>query len=81
MAKKPAPLDFEQALQELEQIVEQMETGDLSLENSLQQFERGIELTRHCQAVLQQAEQRVEQLLEKDGRTDIVPFDSQPVVP
>ena len=81
MAKRPVPIDFEKALQELERIVEQMEKGDLTLEDSLQHFERGIELTRSCQAALRQAQQRVEQLLEKDGQFDIVPFDAQPVAP
>jgi len=75
--KKSAPPDFEQSLQELEQIVQQMEQGELSLEDSLKYFERGIELTRSCQATLRLAEQKVEQLLEKNGHFEIVPFDMQ----
>ena len=75
--KKSAPPDFEQSLQELEQIVQQMEQGELSLEDSLKYFERGIELTRSCQATLRLAEQKVEQLLEKNGQFEIVPFDMQ----
>lgn len=75
-AKKSAPPDFEQSLQELEQIVQQMEQGELSLEDSLKHFERGIELTRSCQATLRLAEQKVEQLLEKNGQFAIVPFDT-----
>ncbi len=75
--KKSAPPDFEQSLQELEQIVQQMEQGELSLEDSLKYFERGIELTRSCQTTLRLAEQRVEQLLEKNGQFEIVPFDMQ----
>ena len=71
---KPEPVNFEQALAELEQLVERMEQGDLSLEESLKQFERGVELTRHCQLALQDAEQKVEQLLEKNGELEIVPF-------
>jgi exodeoxyribonuclease VII small subunit len=66
---------FEQSLAELEQLVEKMEQGELPLEQALQQFERGIELARGCQNALQQAEQKVEILLEKNGQTDIVPFD------
>jgi exodeoxyribonuclease VII small subunit len=66
---------FEQSLAELEQLVEKMEQGELPLEQALQQFERGIELARGCQNALQQAEQKVELLLEKNGQTDIVPFD------
>ena len=76
VAKKSAPPDFEQSLRELEQIVHQMEQGELSLEDSLKYFERGIELTRSCQATLRLAEQKVEQLLEKNGQFAIVPFDT-----
>lgn len=75
-AKKSAPPNFEQSLRELEQIVQKMEQGELSLEDSLKHFERGIELTRSCQATLRLAEQKVEQLLEKNGQFAIVPFDT-----
>jgi exodeoxyribonuclease VII small subunit len=75
-AKKTAPPDFEQSLRELEQIVHEMEQGELSLEDSLKYFERGIELTRSCQATLRLAEQKVEQLLERNGQFAIVPFDT-----
>ena len=74
MAKKTKPIDFEQALQELESIVERMEKGELSLEDSLKDFERGIHLTRTCQQALQEAEQKVEILMEKSGQADIQPF-------
>lgn len=79
MAKKkppetPAP-DFEKALAELETLVARMEQGDLSLEDSLQQFERGIELTRACQQALKAAELRVQVLIEKQGRQCTAPFD------
>ncbi len=62
----PAP-DFEASLAELEGIVEKLEQGELSLEESLQQFERGVQLTRLCQTALTQAEQKVEILLRKSG--------------
>ncbi len=71
--------EFEKSLAELEQIVERMEQGELSLDESLKQFERGIALTRHCQTALQQAEQKVEILLRKNGNemtTEAVPFDA-----
>jgi exodeoxyribonuclease VII small subunit len=68
-------INFEQSLAELELLVEKMEQGELPLEQALQQFERGIELARGCQSALRQAEQKVELLLEKNGQTDIVPFD------
>ena len=80
MAKKDSDtpiLDFEGALKELEALVERMEQGDLSLEESLKHFERGIQLTRTCQQALKQAEQKVQMLTEKDGRPEIVPFDSE----
>ena len=69
MAKqKTTPtLDFEKALNELEALVERMEKGESSLEDSLKDFERGIELTRHCQKALTEAEQKVQILLKKDG--------------
>jgi exodeoxyribonuclease VII small subunit len=55
-------LSFESAMLELEQLVEQMEAGDLTLDQSLKAFERGVVLTRHCQNELQQAELKVQQL-------------------
>ena len=76
-AKASIPIDFEKSLEELENLVERMEKGELTLEESLQHFERGIALTRTCQAALRLAEQRVEKLVEKDGRTVTVPFDIQ----
>ena len=57
--------DFEKSLQQLEKIVTQMESGELGLEDSLNQFEQGIKLARNCQDTLSNAEQRVEQLIEK----------------
>ena len=63
MPKKTSQPDFEKALAELESLVENLERGELPLEQTLKQFERGIELTRSCQKALQAAEQRVEILL------------------
>jgi len=78
MAKKQQqPVPFEQSLKELETLVEKMEQGDLSLEESLQHFERGVQLTRTCQQALKDAEQKVETLLKKDGQEEVVPFDSE----
>jgi len=59
------PPDFEQALSELEALVERLEGGDLALEEALKLFERGVALTRHCQASLQAAQQKVEILLKR----------------
>jgi exodeoxyribonuclease VII small subunit len=72
LAKKiapSAPADFEQALGELEALVERMEQGELSLEASLAEFERGIALARQCQQSLQAAEQKV-RLLTGEGEEE-----------
>ncbi len=68
--KKQKTPDFETALKELETLVERMENGESSLEDSLKDFERGIELTRSCQTALTEAEQKVEILLKKDGEPE-----------
>jgi len=59
--------DFEAALAELENLVELMETGDITLEESLAHFERGVKLTRQCQQALKQAEQKVQILMQDNG--------------
>nr|WP_286947771.1 exodeoxyribonuclease VII small subunit [Pseudomonas sp. UBA6718] len=75
MARKKAA-EFETSLAELQTLVERLESGELSLEDSLGAFEQGIRLTRDCQASLAQAEQKVQQLLERDGELQEVPFDA-----
>jgi exodeoxyribonuclease VII small subunit len=67
MAAKKA-LNFEKALAELEQLVEEMEQGELSLEETLKRFEKGIALTTECQQALQNAELKVTELVEKSGK-------------
>lgn len=67
--------DFENALKELEDVVTRLEKGELSLEASLQYFERGVALTRHCQKALQEAEQKVESLLGDQEQPQ--PFDPE----
>ncbi len=64
-------LDFESTLAELESLVQKMEAGELSLEASLEAFERGVKLTRACQATLKQAELRIQTLSAQNQ--DIVP--------
>ena len=59
-------IDLEKALAELEEIVEQLESGDLPLEKSLKQFERGVRLSRECQSALKDAEQRVQILMDSE---------------
>mgnify|MGYP001416863852 CR=1 FL=1 len=61
-------LNFEAALSELESLVEKMESGELSLEESLKSFEKGIVLTRLCQKALSEAEQKVEILMSEDHK-------------
>ncbi|MDC1286931.1 exodeoxyribonuclease VII small subunit [Gammaproteobacteria bacterium] len=67
--------DFEKSLQRLEKIVNNMESGELGLEESLAQFENGIKLARTCQDTLANAEFRVAQLIEKNGLQQTVPFE------
>lgn len=59
------PFDFEEALETLEGLVNAMEAGDLSLEDSLRAFEQGIRLTRECQSALEKAEQKVQLLIQE----------------
>ena len=66
-------IDFEATLKELENLVKQMESGDLGLEESLAAFERGVKLTRKCQAALKNAELRVRVLTENDDFEDLDP--------
>lgn len=54
------PINFEKSLAELESIVKELEQGDLGLENSLKQFEKGMNFARKCQEMLTQAEQKIE---------------------
>ncbi|MCY1291760.1 Exodeoxyribonuclease 7 small subunit [compost metagenome] len=75
MARKKNAPDFEQSLTELQTLVERLESGELSLEDSLAAFEQGIRLTRECQDALAQAEQKVQILLERDGELQEAPFD------
>jgi len=74
MTRKKSSSLFESSMEELEKLVEQMEQGDISLEESLKAFERGIKLTRTCQQALQDAEQKVQILLEKNGQQTLEPF-------
>lgn len=76
MARKKAAVDFEQSLTELQSLVERLENGEMSLEDSLTAFEQGIRLTRDCQTALAQAEQKVSLLLERNGELEEAPFDA-----
>ena len=74
----PAPPAFEEALVELEGIVDALERGDLTLEQSLDAFERGVGLTRTCQQALEKAEQRVRILTESRTDAEPEPFTTAP---
>ncbi|MFO8080676.1 MAG: exodeoxyribonuclease VII small subunit [Armatimonadota bacterium] len=63
-------LGFEEALDELEQIVEELEAGQVELERMLDRFERAMALRTHCAALLSEAETRIEQLVNDEGDTE-----------
>ena len=65
---------FEESLDELERVVKQLEGGDLSLERSIELFERGVTLSDACRKQLEDAETRVETLIRKDGKIAAEPF-------
>ncbi|RTZ62673.1 MAG: exodeoxyribonuclease VII small subunit [Gammaproteobacteria bacterium] len=75
-AKSAVP-DFEDALAQLEKLVTRLEQGDLTLEDSLKDFETGINLTRTCQKGLDEAEQRVEQLIKKGDQYTLQAFEPE----
>ena len=78
MTKKTAPLfSFEDAMKELEAIVDKMEHGEFNLEESIKQFEHGVSLTKKCQEALREAEQKVSQL-SVNGDDDLTPFTTLP---
>jgi exodeoxyribonuclease VII small subunit len=78
MTRKKTDLSFEKTLLELEQIVEKMESGKLSLEDALTQFEKGVGLAKQCQTALSGAEQKVLKLIEsRQGDLVLQPFDEE----
>lgn len=77
MPPKKKNIDFEQSLSALEALVNRMEQGDMTLDESLQAFEAGITLTRECQARLAAAELQVTKLIEEQGNIRLEPFDQE----
>jgi len=77
MSNSDAIIDFEASLKQLEEIVNKMEQGQLTLEQSLGAFEQGVKLTRECQTTLKQAEQRVAKLMPKDDTYQLDEFNDQ----
>ena len=76
-SEKPKISDFEKSLKELETIVERMEKGEQTLEASLKDFERGNALAAACRASLEEAEQRIEKLVDKSGGFKREPFEPE----
>lgn len=70
-------MSFEESLQELENIVEKLEAGQLSLDESLLLFERGIMLVRECNSILKNAQQKVDKLIEENNEWMSVPLELQ----
>lgn len=75
--KKELEPSFEAAMSELTKIVEEMEHSSLTLEDSLKNFERGVQLTRQCQSTLKDAEQHVKILIENNGQFELEKFKDQ----
>ena len=76
MSSRKKQPDFEQALNELEQLIEHMEEGELSLEDSIKTYERGVALGRSALKALDTAEQRIQILNNPDGTSDPVDFEA-----
>ena len=74
MAEKKAAVNFEKAIRDLEKIVEDLESGELNLEQYLKTFEKGIKLTRQCQGELEKAELKVKKLVEENGELKTKPL-------
>ena len=76
MSKQENNKDFETSLKKLEQIVSDLENGELPLEQSIKTFEEGVKLTKHCQNLLSKAELKIQKLVEsKDGSIDLEAFE------
>lgn len=76
MSEATGVAGLEKSLEELESLLKELESGELTLEAALAHFERGVTLTRQCQRALQEAEQKVEILLKKSPEAEPEPFDS-----
>lgn len=77
MSKKPKQPDLESSLAEIHSLIETMEQGELTLEQSLTHFERGLGLIKHAQHILQNAEQKVSILMDKNNDPDeLTPYEN-----
>lgn len=77
MAKEQNLPTLEASLIEISALIEQMEKGDMSLEKSLTQFERGITLIKHSQKILQEAEQKVQVLMQNNGEEELGSYENK----
>lgn len=74
--KNPSDIKFETALESLEQVVEQLESGELSLEDALAAFEKGVGLVRYCNQKLTEVEKKIEVLVrDKEGKLQLKAFE------
>ena len=73
-APETKPESFESCLEQLEKVVKELEGGDLKLERSLELFEKGMALSETCRKQLEEAETRIEMLIQKDGKIQPEPF-------
>jgi exodeoxyribonuclease VII small subunit len=76
VTRKPKLPDLESSIAEINTLIDQMEQGEISLEQSLERFERGIRLIKHCQKVLQEAEQKVQILINNNDKEDLRPYEN-----
>ena len=78
MSKQENNKDFETSLKKLEQIVSDLENGDIPLDESIKTLEEGVKLTKHCQNLLSKAELKIQKLVEsKDGSIDLEAFEDE----
>lgn len=72
--KQESPLDFEKAMQRLDELVREMEGGEISLEKMMSHFEEGTRLLEFCTKKLNEIERKIEQLVQKNGKIELAPF-------
>jgi len=77
-ARKGKKFKFEQAVSDLEQIVERLDSGELSLEQMLKEFETGVKMVRECKKFLEQAQKKVETLISEQGELKMEELSEEP---
>ena len=74
---KMSELNFEESMKKLEEIAEELESGNLNLEESLEKFEEGMKLSKKCNEIIENAEKKITILLEKDGKLEEEDFSAE----